>query len=64
MSLTDRDIRLLREILKTCSVKVENDLDQTCTVQIFGNHQGSTTKADTIGTSFNIASGRDRDKNP
>ena len=57
MSLTDRDIRLLREILKTCSVKVENDLNQTCTVQIYGNHQGSTEKADTIGASFNVASG-------
>ena len=57
MSFTDRDIRLLREILKTCSVKVENDLNQTCTIQIFGNHQGSTEKEDTIGASFDVISG-------
>ena len=56
MSLTERDIRLLREILRTCSVKVENDLDQACTIQIFGNHESSTTKADTIGASFGVAS--------
>ena len=57
MSLTGRDIRLLREILRACSVKVEDDLNQTCTVQIYGNHQGSTEKADTIGASFNVTSG-------
>ena len=57
MSLTGRDIRLLREILRTCSVKVENDLDQACTIQIFGNHQGSTEKADTVGASFDVISG-------
>ena len=41
---------------QTCSVKVENDLDRVCTIQIFGNHESSTTKADTIGASFGVAS--------
>ena len=57
MRLTNRDINLLRQVLKVCSVKVENDLNQTCTIQIFGNHTSSTIKADAVGTSFSIASG-------
>ena len=59
--ITPREIAVLLSRFvgaSRCSVKVENDLNQTCTIQIFGNHTSSTTKADAIGTSFNIASER------
>jgi len=48
--------RMMRKVTRV-SVKVENDLDQDVTVQIYANHEKSTAKATTLGASFTVATG-------
>jgi len=45
-------------MLELITIKVENDLDQAVNIQVYANHESSTTKSKALGSAFAVGAGQ------